>query len=140
MEACDYQHPQIRCHIYQSIAGLAESIKRLRRGQPIYASRLATSAIDHLLLAEDSIHGRPPLGPSKREVLAPGWLTDVARTHLQFPSSAGNITQYFSEVVTAINRLIATSAAPYFGDGELKLLLNSLRQLETLIQSPRSDK
>ena len=93
-------------HIQTCVAGLIESAKRLRRGETIYASRLCAEAVHHVLIADDLLSHRPPLGSSKRERLVPGTLTEIARATITIPSITDS-QAYFSVLSTATRRVLS---------------------------------
>jgi hypothetical protein len=104
---------EVVSHIQKCIAGLAESAKRARRGETIYASRLSAEAVHNLFIADDLMSHRAPLGSSKRESLVPGSLSTLAKSHLAVPSDA-DASQYFSDLSSATLELVNKAAAGGF--------------------------
>jgi len=99
---------EIASHLQKCLAGLIEAAKRVQRDEPIYASRLCAEAVHHLLIAEDLLFGRAPLGSSKRERLVPGSLTQVAATSIGIPTKMG-AESYFSRLDVPLRTLISQS-------------------------------
>jgi hypothetical protein len=123
---------EVISHIQKCIAGLAESAKRARRGEAIYASRLSSEAIHHLFIADDLMARRPPLGASKREALVPGRLTTLARAHLAFPADI-DVHQYFSDWShAALDVLHMAKAAGFCSESGAAHLETALKQVVTL--------
>jgi len=88
------------------VAALAEGAKRVRRGEPIYASRLCAEAVYYLLAADDLLSCRAPFGSSKRERLVPGDLTECARASIGAPAIADSEC-YFSALSSRLRPLVA---------------------------------
>lgn len=97
---------EIATHLQKSIAGLIEGAKRVQRGERIYASRLCAEAVHHLLIADDLLRGRAPLGSSKRERLVPGSLTQVAGASVEIPTIRDS-DFYFSRLVAPLQALVS---------------------------------
>jgi predicted nucleotidyltransferase len=93
-------------HLAKSLAGLIEGAKRMRRDEPIYASRLCCEAVHHLLVADDLLSGRAPIGSSKRERLVSGELTDVARAAIGLPTLAPS-ESCFLRLAVSLRTLVA---------------------------------
>jgi predicted nucleotidyltransferase len=125
---------EIVSQIQKCIAGFAESAKRARRGEAIYASRLSAEAIHHLFIADDLMSRRPPLGGSKRESRVPGRLTTLARTHLAVPADVG-ASQYISDWSSAILNVVHEAVSGGFCSeqvaGRLTAALEQLVALST---------
>jgi predicted nucleotidyltransferase len=102
------QTGEIATHLQKCLAGLIESAKRVRRNEPIYAARLCAEAVNHLLIVEDLLCGRAPLGSSKRERLAPGSLTQVATSSIGIPTMMDSAS-YFSRLAVCLRMLIPQS-------------------------------
>jgi hypothetical protein len=120
---------EVVSHIQKCIAGLVESAKRARRGETIYPTRLATDAVHYLLVADDLMSHRAPLGSSKRESLVPGSLTKVAESHLAVPPLADS-PQYFSELSSAALELVSKAVSDGFAaDATATRLKAALDQL-----------
>lgn len=93
-------------HLQKCVAGLVESAKRVRRGEAIYASRLCAEAVHHLLVADDLLSNRAPLGSSKRERLVPGDLTQLARSSIGAPTIVDS-QAYFSALSAPLRQLLS---------------------------------
>jgi predicted nucleotidyltransferase len=96
----------IMSHLVKALAGLIEGAKRLRRDEPIYASRLYADAIYHLLVADDLLSGRAPIGSSKRERLVSDQLTDVARAAVGLLAIAAS-DPLFSRLAASLRTLVS---------------------------------
>ena len=99
---------EITTHLQKCLAGLIEGAKRVQRNERIYASRLCTEAIHHLLIVDDLLRGRAPLGSSKRERLVPGSLTQVARASVEIPAMSDS-DSYFSRLAEPLKTLVSQS-------------------------------
>jgi predicted nucleotidyltransferase len=119
-------------HLQTCIAGLIESAKRMRRGEMIYASRLCAEAVHHVLIADDLLSHRPPLGSSKRERLAPGTLTEIARTTTAMPTIL-EAKEYFLALSKATRQVLSQAESDGFcTDPTAKHLRAALDQLVVL--------
>jgi hypothetical protein len=71
--------------LHKCLAGLVEGTKRLLRGERLYGAALCSAAVHHLLIADDLLAGRAPLGTSKRERRVPGKLTELVAASVDMP-------------------------------------------------------
>jgi predicted nucleotidyltransferase len=119
-------------HFQKCIAALAEGTKRVRRGEPIYGSRLCAEAVHYLLAAEDLLSCRAPFGSSKRERLVPGNLTELARASIGVPAVADS-ERYFSALSTRLQQLVSQAESEGHCDrAKASRLLAALDQLISL--------
>jgi predicted nucleotidyltransferase len=119
-------------HLQTCIAGLIESAKRVRRGETIYASRLCAEAVHHVLIADDLLSRRPPLGSSKRERLVPSTLTEIARTSTAMPTIT-EAKEYYSALSMATEQVLSQAESDGFcTDQTVTRLRTALDQLVIL--------
>jgi len=71
--------------LHKCLAGLVEGTKRLLRGERLYGTALCSAAVHHLLIADDLLAGRAPLGSSKRERRVAGELTERVAVSVDMP-------------------------------------------------------
>jgi predicted nucleotidyltransferase len=119
-------------HFQKCVAALAEGAKRVRRGEPIYGSRLCAEAVHYLLAAEDLLSCRAPFGSSKRERLVPGNLTELARASIGVPAVADS-ESYFSALSTRLRQLVSRAeSAGHCDRATASRLLTAIDQLISL--------
>jgi hypothetical protein len=128
---------EIATHLQKCLAGLIEGAKRVQRDEPIYASRLCAEAVHHLLIADDLVCARAPLGSSKREHLVPGSLTQVAVASIGIPMIMDS-ESYFSRLAVPLRTLVFQSEKEgHCSPGVAKRLLAAIDQMILLAGGTR---